>query len=54
VDGQWFEVESTEEAGPPRSYYLAPAAIASRKILCGYEEYDPETALKAGLDVNDA
>lgn len=53
VDGQWFEVESTEETGPPpRSYVYFLRPSPPGKILRGYEEYDPRTALKVGHDLN--
>lgn len=44
--GQWFEVEGAEQGAPPRVYvYLLPPAPQG-KVLRGYEEYDPASALK--------
>ncbi len=40
IGGQWFEVESEEQAPPPRTfmYLLRPASPG--KVLRGYQEYD--------------
>ncbi|MBZ5489917.1 MAG: hypothetical protein LAO76_03180 [Acidobacteriia bacterium] len=45
IDGQWFEIESEEHAGPPRPYVYVLRPAPPGKILRGYQEYDIAAAL---------
>jgi hypothetical protein len=54
IGGQWFEVESEEQASPPRTfvYILRPASPG--KVLRGYQEYDAASVetTKAAADAD--
>jgi hypothetical protein len=54
IGGQWFEVESEEQASPPRTfvYILRPASPG--KVLRGYQEYDAASvdATRAAADAD--
>ena len=40
VGGQWFEVESEEQALPPRAFVYVLRPASPGKVLRGYQEYD--------------
>jgi len=40
IGGQWFEVESEEQAPPPRTFMYVLRPASPGKILRGYQEYD--------------
>jgi hypothetical protein len=40
IGGQWFEVESEEQAPPPRAFVYVLRPASPGKILRGYQEYD--------------
>jgi hypothetical protein len=40
IGGQWFEVESEEQAPPPRAYVYVLRPASPAKVLRGYQEYD--------------
>ena len=41
IGGQWFEVESEEQAPPPRTFMYVLRPASPGKVLRGYQEYDP-------------
>ena len=41
IGEQWFEVESEEQAPPPRTFMYVLRPASPGKILRGYQEYDP-------------
>lgn len=49
IGGQWFEVESEEQAPPPRTYVYILRPASPGKVLRGYQEYDA-----AALDATNA
>jgi hypothetical protein len=40
IGGQWFEVESEEQAPPPRVFVYVLRPASPGKVLRGYQEYD--------------
>jgi hypothetical protein len=40
IGGQWFEVESEEQAPPPRTFMYVLRPASPGKVLRGYQEYD--------------
>jgi hypothetical protein len=40
IGGQWFEVESEEQAPPPRAFVYVLRPASPGKVLRGYQEYD--------------
>jgi len=40
IEGQWFEVESEEQAPPPRAFVYVLRPASPGKVLRGYQEYD--------------
>ncbi len=40
IGGQWFEVETEEQAPPPRAFVYVLRPASPGKILRGYQEYD--------------
>jgi hypothetical protein len=40
IGGKWFEVESEEQAPPPRAFVYVLRPASPGKILRGYQEYD--------------
>ena len=40
IGGQWFEVESEEQAPPPRAFVSVLRPASPGKVLRGYQEYD--------------
>jgi len=41
IGGQWFEVESEEQAQPPRTFLYVLRPASPGKVLRGYQEYGP-------------
>jgi hypothetical protein len=54
IGGQWFEVESEEQASPPRTYVYILRPASPGKVLRGYQEYDAAIldATKAAADAD--
>ena len=49
IGGQWFEVESEEQAPPPRAFVYVLRPASPGRVLRGYQEYDA-----AALDATNA
>lgn len=47
ISGKWFEVEREEAGAPPRSFIYVLRPASPGKVLRGYQEYDPASALSA-------
>ena len=50
IGGKWFEVESEEQAPPPRTFMYVLRPASPGRVLRGYQEYDAEIvdATKSG------
>jgi len=48
VNGEWFEVERTEQGPPPRSFIYVLRPSPPGKVLRGYRDYDVASASSAG------
>jgi len=46
IQGEWYEVEKSEEAPPPRSFVYVLRRAPVGKVLRAYEEYELPAATK--------